>query len=385
MKISAVVLAMLLLVLGARGGQAQAWAAVDVGQDHVCALDSGGRAFCWGGNHHGELGMRTRMTCGPSHHGGRPACWASRKAVPVPVSGGMRFRALSSGGTRSCGLDDRGRAWCWGGGIGTTAAGCAGGTACSFVPVPFAPETEFRALRVGEDAVCGITTDGAGRCWRPAWPRGGWVMTEVAPGERLAWIDHHGDWMDRDHYVACGVTGDGRALCQGENAFAQLGAGDTLPHAGAVRVAGTAAFAQVRPGALWTCGLARDGRAFCWGAAEARPSWPGGAPSRPGYFACRTSAWCSAPRPVAEGLRFSTITPVRHRFCGLARDGRVHCWGQDGAAVPVADGLRFVALEGGETRACGVAREGQIWCWRAEGWTDVVRPVRAPPPPRPPR
>jgi len=373
----------LLLTLGVRAGKAQAWASVDVGAGHACALDTGGRAFCWGNNHYGELGARTPETCGHAHHPGQRACYASASTAPVAVGGGMRFRALSAGGTRSCGLDDAGRAWCWGQEVGTATAGCASSLVCSSDPRPFAPELAFRSIRVGEDAVCGITADGAGTCWRPVRGTAGeWARTAVAPGERLAWIDHHGDWMNRAEYVACAVTGDGHVLCQGENDFAQLGAGDTMRHAGAVRVADTAAFAQVRPWALWTCALTRDGRAFCWGAAEARGSWPGGVPSRPGYVACGMSAWCSGPRPVVEGLRFATLTPVRDRFCGLAHDGRVHCWGQDGAAEAVAPGLRFVALEGGETRACALTREGEIWCWEASMGAPAVRPGRAPPPPR---
>jgi alpha-tubulin suppressor-like RCC1 family protein len=40
------------------------WATVSVGHDHACALDSEGRAFCWGLKHAGQLGGRTPTRSG---------------------------------------------------------------------------------------------------------------------------------------------------------------------------------------------------------------------------------------------------------------------------------------------------------------------------------
>lgn len=377
------VLVALLLALWPHPAAAQGWAAVDAGSQHTCALDADGRAFCWGINHYGELGAPTPETCGHAHHPGQNPCYPSPSHRPVEVSGGMRFRAISTGGERSCGLDDAGRAWCWGRGIGTAKEGCAGSTVCSFRPVRWAPDLVFHSLRLGEDAVCGITMEGAGHCWRPVRLREGeWTTTAVAPGERVAWVDHYGDWMSRDEQVICAAAEDGRAFCQGQNEFAQLGAGDTVPREGAVRVALAERLVQVRPWATWSCGLTADGAAYCWGAAEARPSWPGGAPSNPGYFACRTSAWCSAPRPVAPGLRFAALAFVYDRACGLTPAGEVHCWGIDGAPSRVGEGVRFTAIDGSETHACGLTAEGAAWCWGNNIGGNLTRLVRAPDPPR---
>ncbi len=377
------VLTALLLVLDAPAASAQGWAAVDAGSQHTCALDAGGRTFCWGINHYGELGAATPETCGHAHHPGQNACYPSPSSEPVEVGGGMRFRAISAGGERSCGLDDVGRAWCWGRGIGTAKAGCAGGIVCSVQPVRWMPDLVFRSLRLGEDAVCGITTEGAGHCWRPVrLADGTWTPAAVAAGERLAWVDHYGDWMSRDEAVICAVAEDGRAFCQGMNEFGQLGAGDTVPREGPVRVASAERFAQVRPWSAWSCGLAADGAAHCWGAAEGRPSWPDGAPSNPAFFACRTSAWCSAPRPVATGLRFTALTFVYDRACGLTPAGEVHCWGIDGAPSRIGEGVRFTAIDGSETHACGLTDTREIWCWGNNIGGNLTRLVRAPDPPR---
>jgi hypothetical protein len=375
------ILIALLLLLIAPPAAAQRWTAVDVGMSHTCALDSGGRAFCWGINHDGQLGARTPRTCAPSHHGAGERCWASASEQPVRVAGDLSFRTLSVGGSVSCALDGEGRAWCWGRNAGDGEEGCNLGV-CSFVPVPFQPERRFAMLRVGEDAVCAITTEGAGHCWRPVrGGRGRWMMADVAPGERLAWVEQYGDWMSPDEQITCAVAVDGRAFCQGLNDFAQLGAGDTIPRAGAVRVGTDARFVRVHPWSGSTCGLAAEGRAICWGVAASRPSWPDGSPPRPWMFACRYSGWCSGPRAYAPEVRFAALTVVRDRFCGLDVSGQVHCWDLRDR-VRVAQGVRLTTLEGSETHACGLARDGAIWCWRQDSGAPATPPVRAPDPPR---
>jgi hypothetical protein len=284
----------------------------------------------------------------------------------------------------SCGLDERGGAWCWGKNVGNAREGCASGEVCSFHPQPFAPEMRFRSLRVGEDGVCGITPAGAGHCWRPERGQREWSMTAVAPGERLAWVHQYGNWLDPDHQAICAAAVDGRAFCHGSNRLAQLGAGDTVPRAGAAQVASAARYVRVHPEESSACGLTAEGGAECWGAAERRPSWPGGAPSKPSFFACGMSTWCSGPRAVAPAVRFTALTFVRDRFCGVDAAGQAHCWDWDGIPARVAPGVRFTTLEGGETHACGLTREGVIWCWGQDVSTsmDLTEVVRAPDPPR---
>jgi alpha-tubulin suppressor-like RCC1 family protein len=49
--------------------------AIDVGQEHACALIAGGQLECWGENAHGELGDGTGVP----------------QATPVTVHGGLRY------------------------------------------------------------------------------------------------------------------------------------------------------------------------------------------------------------------------------------------------------------------------------------------------------
>src|SRR5206468_9878873 len=71
-----------------------------------------------------------------------------------------------------------------------------------------------------------------------------------------------------DH--ACALTDGGDAYCWGSNEFGQLGNGssDSAPQLVPVRVRTDVRFTIVAAGFNHTCGLERDGSAWCWGANE---------------------------------------------------------------------------------------------------------------------
>lgn len=64
---------------------------------HACALDTAGKAWCWGWNRDGQVGDGTSID----------------RAAPVAVAGGLTFDAISAGGAYTCAMKGS-RAWCWG-------------------------------------------------------------------------------------------------------------------------------------------------------------------------------------------------------------------------------------------------------------------------------
>ena len=52
------------------------WSTVSVGDDHACALDTAGRAFCWGFNHGGQLGGRAASPRSPTCRSSASASFA---------------------------------------------------------------------------------------------------------------------------------------------------------------------------------------------------------------------------------------------------------------------------------------------------------------------
>ena len=69
-----------------------------VNQDHACALDSFGNAFCWGVNDFADLGNGTQQG----------------SSTPQMVLGGLTFKALAVGRWHTCGITTDNHVWCWG-------------------------------------------------------------------------------------------------------------------------------------------------------------------------------------------------------------------------------------------------------------------------------
>jgi alpha-tubulin suppressor-like RCC1 family protein len=71
---------------------------IGVGDYYVCGLVSDGKAYCWGWNRSGQLGV-----AGPG-----------MSPVPVAVSGGLTWRSLVVGTFHTCGVATDVATYCWG-------------------------------------------------------------------------------------------------------------------------------------------------------------------------------------------------------------------------------------------------------------------------------
>ena len=370
----------LLIALWAQAPAAQdtaRWTTVSVGDDHACALDARGRAFCWGLNHGGQLGGRTAIHCGIVGESGRRSCYPVPSDTAVAVEGGRRFVSLSAGRHRTCALDAEGRAFCWGR-VGEGGRDrCLHEQPCSFAPVAYLPEHRFRELRVESGADCGVTREGetlcSGELAEDRWEAAG-SLRPLAPGMRPRHFDTFVDWPVA---TLCVVDAEGSAWCRGDNKLGQLGNGtrpwtygdprersDTL-----TRVVGGIRFRQVLALASWTCGLDVEGRAHCWGqrSRERRP-YRRDDPEDPRL--CIQVLCAPAPVPVAPALRFRALSKHNHQHdsevCGLTAEGAAHCWGFEGVARPVHPDLRFATLASSDefgSGSCGVTTGGELYCW----------------------
>lgn len=79
---------------------ALSFVSITTGNDHTCALDAGGNAYCWGGDASQQLG--------------NGAGAASRIPVAVAMPTGAVFTSAHADASKSCALDGIGQAWCWG-------------------------------------------------------------------------------------------------------------------------------------------------------------------------------------------------------------------------------------------------------------------------------
>ncbi len=142
--------------------------ALEAGDFHSCALTEEGRLYCWGWNDRRVLAMpvpsveRCSRTGepGPGQRYGANRCFVES---PTPADTDLRFRDLAANGRTMCGLGEEGRTWCWGstemGRLGSHAETvCDWGVNCALHPVPLARLAYDPAIRGGEPVLF-VATD----------------------------------------------------------------------------------------------------------------------------------------------------------------------------------------------------------------------------------
>jgi hypothetical protein len=215
----------------------------------ACGTTVEGEAFCWGEGSDGQLGNGAIGS-------------GARAAVPVAVAGGHRWKEVSAGLTHACGLTTTGAAYCWGNNSSTQLGNAS--SAASGSPVAVAGGHTFVAISAGGGSSCGLDAAGTAFCWgllrAPGSP-----LTASPPAPVAGGLTFRSITVGYNH--ACGVTGAGRAYCWGSNDYGQLGNGSTQRETVAepVAVAGGLTFTRLTAGYGFTCGVASNNAAYCWG------------------------------------------------------------------------------------------------------------------------
>lgn len=126
--------------------------AIATGNEHTCALISGGTVQCWGQNELGQLG---NGSTDPSPPYGSD--------TPVTVTGLSGVLAITAGELHTCALLSGGTVQCW----GYNADGELGNetTTQSDTPVSVTGLTGAVAIAGGQYDVCALLADGAVQCW----------------------------------------------------------------------------------------------------------------------------------------------------------------------------------------------------------------------------
>ena len=116
---------------------------------------------------------------------------------------------------------------------------------------------------------------------------------------------------------SCGIANDGRAFCWGSNIFGQLGDGTRADRSVAVAVRGNLRFSQISAGLSHTCARSTGGISYCWGENSFGTNGDG------------TFDQSLVPVRAAGGRVFSFIAAGAAATCGLTADGTAFCWGNN--------------------------------------------------------
>ena len=409
---------------------------VVAGDDHACALVTGGTVRCWGESGHLQLGTKRpsvapvaiaglrnveelaaggNFTCARSK--GTVSCWGEGESAQLGTldrndSGTPRAidklsdaTRIAAGGRHACALRATGA--CWGGSdrgsfgfprscpqdrVATRGNPGTSGEILSYCAAP-TTVTGIRdavALAHGADHACALERGGALRCWGGAGyselgnrdhgagsseePIEVQFVTAPAAGTSAKAIDvaTAGDW-------SCAVLEGGSVKCWGAGSLGQLGPTVTESSAAPVAIAGLTGIERVALGPYHGCALAA-GSARCWGYNEKAALGDGTATKR------------SEPVAVVGVQKIVQLaasgSSVAGHTCALASDKRGGCWGsnEQGQARPggkprqlapaaIAGVAGATGLALGEAATCAVVK-GIPQCWGAMPGDPNPNPTR---------
>jgi len=331
------------------------------GLTKTCAINSHGRAFCWGSNASGELGTNG----GPS------------SPSPVPVATELRFWQIVGGSQHTCALAVDRRAYCWG--LNVDGQVGEGTLTDRRTPAAVSGGLRFRTLAAGGLGACGIATTGETWCWgRGESGQIGDGKNTLAPTPQRVAGGLAFDAITVGGSHACGLTADGAAYCWGYNALGQIGNGTNASVSVPTPVSGGIRFATLRAGLSITCGTeAGTGRGYCWGnddwdalgsavpSEECVLSGTGG----PFVHHCATR-----PVPVEGPLAWQGVVPGDVHACG-STGTEIYCWGLNNLGVlgtgntlstPVparVGAFPFVDFGIYYLHTCGITAASAVYCW----------------------
>jgi hypothetical protein len=291
--------------------------AIVAGGEYTCALDTTGRASCWGFNGLGQSGSGS-----------------SAMSLPrTQVAGGQQFTQLVAGRFHVCGITKAQDAYCWGwdrdgqlgaGDVSPDRCAYFGVDPCSRVPRLVVGGHKWAQLSATDRATCGITTSNELYCWGldvggsdglycqlPGWLTGcTHTPIRIAPSQSYKFAGI-GD------VARCEQKFDGTLDCWGANFFGMFGNGTTNGSATPVSAAGGAAYASFVASRDANCGIRSDGRAQCWGS------------NYSGQIGDGSTQNALVPTDVSGGHRFAALFSSGNSdfACGLDAESHAYCWG----------------------------------------------------------
>lgn len=234
---------------------------ISAGDTHTCALTPAGKAYCWGDNDFGQLGVNSEV---------------ESLDTPTAVEGGLTFKNISAGVRATCGVTTSNQAYCWGsdesGELGNGGPISHMTTDISLVPVAVAGGLSFSSVGVGQFYACGLTTAGGVYCWgrNDVGRLGDGETTDTSQPRAIASTLTFTQ-LDTGFTHACAVATGGEAYCWGANNAGELGVADPADlNRVPVLVSGGGTWSEVATGRnagnAHSCGISADRKTVrCWG------------------------------------------------------------------------------------------------------------------------
>jgi alpha-tubulin suppressor-like RCC1 family protein len=194
-------------VAGPAAAAPSQWLQVSAGAFHTCGLTDAGIRYCWGANHHYELGLGDQQ----------PRLEPAKRSADGP------WLAVDAGDRTSCGVSSGHRVYCW----GQNTYGHAGSGNTQPQAEPVQVKTSSATVSSGGLHACLVRTDGTLHCWggNDAGRLGDGTTTnrytpQSVSSQAPAWSS-----VSAGGSHTCGIRTDKTLYCWGYNGAGQLGDG----------------------------------------------------------------------------------------------------------------------------------------------------------------
>ena len=348
---------------------------ITAGTHHTCARQFGGDVYCWGWNHHSQIGI------GESDPFGWPqrASCSGFYCVIAPTFV-LNARQVEAGALHTCARSSttppagKSNALCWGWGTN----GELGNSASWMTDRPdwVAGGQTFGSISAGERSTCATSSQGI-HCW------GGIKNNANTPVLLPSGSGYNQVAVSGSHACARWMTtGASEVHCWGDNTAGQIGQ-DPAQFPTTQQILGTPLGGAVGPVAtsgMFTCADQQSGVVNCFGENFWSQLGNGVVPG-PGMasfeYTPQTVLWrvCRKYCYNAPATLHSVTTGYTHA-CALNVNGYAYCWGNgsDGQlgnggysrssiAVPVSGGHTYRAIAAGSTHTCAIGTDNVIYCW----------------------
>ncbi len=278
----------------AQVGSRADWVTVTGGGASTCGIRANRALFCWGLNHRGQLGDKTRTV----------------RAVPTKVRGVNTWRSVSMGFFHTCAIRTNDTLWCW----GDNSAGQLGQGSTQQSLQRRKVAGKWSTVSAGGWTTCATKVNGSLWCWgRNLFGQvgDGTFVNRSKPtrlGRANNWRQVAVSWTH-----TCGRTGSGAVRCWGRNTHGQLGTGDTVGSAKPRLVRGDHQASSIGLAEGTSCLVETGGALWCWG--DNRYRQIGGGSD-------------AALSPRKRSGRYSSVSGGWLHVCAAGDDASV-CWGNN--------------------------------------------------------
>ena len=228
--------------------------AIAAGENHTCALTTGGAVKCWGEHGSGQLGNGGAMGTGSN--------------VPVNVVGlSSGVQKIAAGGANSCALTTGGGVKCWGNDYyGQLGAGTSHADSASPVNV-VGLSSGVVDISINGFSACAVMSSGSVKCWGENGNKklgDGTSSTNSSTPVNVIGVSN-AVAVTVGGYHVCALLGSGGVSCWGLNMSGELGRGTTTVSENPGAVPGLSGVEMIAAGDGHTCATLGDGTIKCWG------------------------------------------------------------------------------------------------------------------------